>query len=113
MSPAVLFHAQAVPPSFLSLLSFGFFFFGSSLLPDLVKQQLLTCLQPPNRHSEKPEYKDAVNFAKVDVDVVSDVAAQLGIRAMPTFLLFKDGQKVKESIGADPKGLDNLVKMAL
>jgi thioredoxin 1 len=33
----------------------------------------------------------AVIFAKVDVDVARDVARHLSIRAMPTFILMKEG----------------------
>jgi thioredoxin 1 len=51
--------------------------------------------------SNEPEYKDKVEFYKIDVDEVSDVAADLGIRAMPTFLLFKNGEKVEEIVGAN------------
>ncbi|KAI9662705.1 MAG: Cytoplasmic thioredoxin isoenzyme 2 [Alyxoria varia] len=40
-------------------------------------------------------------FYKVDVDEVPDVAQELGIRAMPTFLFFKNGEKVQEVVGAN------------
>ena len=50
------------------------------------------------------EYTNA-KFYKIDVDEVSDVAQELGIRAMPTFLLFKDGEKVAEVVGANEKAL--------
>ncbi|KAK0124873.1 Cytoplasmic thioredoxin isoenzyme 2 [Cadophora gregata f. sp. sojae] len=50
------------------------------------------------------EFPD-VHFAKLDVDEVPDVAQELGIRAMPTFLIFKDGEKVKEVVGANPNAL--------
>ncbi|CZR64771.1 probable thioredoxin [Phialocephala subalpina] len=50
------------------------------------------------------EFPDA-HFVKVDVDEVPDVAQELGIRAMPTFIVFKDGEKVKEVVGANPKAL--------
>ncbi|EAQ87521.1 hypothetical protein CHGG_04140 [Chaetomium globosum CBS 148.51] len=50
-------------------------------------------------------FKDRVYFAKFDVDGVSDLAQELGIRAMPTFTFFRDGQKMSEFAGADPKRL--------
>ncbi|KIW01855.1 thioredoxin [Verruconis gallopava] len=50
-----------------------------------------------------------VRFYKIDVDEVPDVAQELGIRAMPTFLLFKDGEKVEEVVGANP----NAIKAAI
>jgi thioredoxin 1 len=50
------------------------------------------------------EYTSA-HFLKLDVDEVPDVAQELGIRAMPTFLIFKGGEKVQEIVGANPKAL--------
>ena len=47
----------------------------------------------------------SARFCKLDVDEVPDVAQELGIRAMPTFIVFKDGEKVGEVVGADPKAL--------
>lgn len=39
-----------------------------------------------------------------------DVAQELGIRAMPTFLLFKNRNKVAEVVGANPKALEAAIK---
>lgn len=65
--------------------------------------------------SEDPEYS-GIEFYKVDVDEVPDVAQELGIRAMPTFVLFKDGAPFKEVVGANPqaikKALDELKEAA-
>lgn len=36
----------------------------------------------------------------MDVDQCEEVAAQQGIRAMPTFLIFKNGAKADEIVGA-------------
>lgn len=90
-----------------------FFSLGSSASPCLLKQTAPNLPSAKNRHSEDPAYKDAVTFAKIDVDAVPDVAADLGIRAMPTFLLFKDGAKADELLGANPQGLEALVKKAI
>ena len=46
-----------------------------------------------------------VKFYKVDVDEASDIAHELAIRAMPTFLLYKNGEKVGEVVGANEKAL--------
>ncbi|GAB7362210.1 hypothetical protein MBLNU230_g2235t1 [Neophaeotheca triangularis] len=54
-------------------------------------------------------YTDA-RFYKIDVDEVPDVAQELGIRAMPTFVLFKDGEKVTEVVGANPAALEAAIK---
>jgi len=47
----------------------------------------------------------SAKFIKLDVDEVPDVAQELGIRAMPTFIIFQDGEKVAEIVGANPQAL--------
>ncbi|EOA87420.1 hypothetical protein ACJQWK_10367 [Exserohilum turcicum] len=44
-------------------------------------------------------------FVKVNVDEQREVAGQYGVTAMPTFMLFKDGNKVQEVRGADVRAL--------
>ncbi|KAH9035633.1 thioredoxin [Lactarius pseudohatsudake] len=58
-----------------------------------------------------PEYA-GVEFYKVDVDSQPDISQEVGIRAMPTFLIFKDGNKLDELVGASPGGLETLVVKA-
>ncbi|KAI9432005.1 thioredoxin [Lactarius indigo] len=53
-----------------------------------------------------------IEFYKVDVDQQADIAQEVGIRAMPTFIVFKDGNKVDELVGANPAGLQALVVKA-
>ena len=48
---------------------------------------------------------------KVDVDAVPAISEECGIRTMPTFLVFKDGEKVDELLGADPAKLQSLINM--
>ncbi|RPD64761.1 thioredoxin [Lentinus tigrinus ALCF2SS1-7] len=55
------------------------------------------------------EQTDAVDFYKVDVDEAQDIAQEVGVRAMPTFMAFKQGNKVKEVVGANPPALQGLV----
>lgn len=86
-------------------------FIWSPVLDPSGKNQLLTKL-PRQRHSNNSAYAN-VNFAQIDVDAVPDVAGDLGIRAMPTFMLFKDGEKVDELLGANPPGLEKLVQQSL
>ncbi|KAI1911064.1 thioredoxin trx1 [Ophidiomyces ophidiicola] len=55
------------------------------------------------------QYSD-VAFYKVDVDDVPDVAQELGVRAMPTFVFFKNGEKVDEVLGAVPPAIEAAIK---
>jgi len=50
------------------------------------------------------DYAD-VDFYKVDVDEVPDVASKLGVRAMPTFCFFKGGENIGEVVGANHSAL--------
>ncbi|KAF7722383.1 Thioredoxin domain-containing protein 2 [Apophysomyces ossiformis] len=40
-------------------------------------------------------------FLKVNVDDAAEISQDVGIRAMPTFLFYKDGEKVNEIVGAN------------
>ncbi|CEP08852.1 hypothetical protein [Parasitella parasitica] len=55
------------------------------------------------------DYKNIV-FAKVDVDAVADVAAEFSIRAMPTILYFRKGEKVDEVVGANAANIEAKIK---
>lgn len=49
------------------------------------------------------EEMDAVKFGKLNTDDNQETAAELGIMSIPTLLVFKDGEKVDQVIGAVPK----------
>ncbi|KAJ3146818.1 Cytoplasmic thioredoxin isoenzyme 2 [Geranomyces michiganensis] len=49
-------------------------------------------------------------FVKLDVDEVPDVAEKEGISSMPSFLIFVDGQRVGEIVGASPAKLELEIK---
>ncbi len=51
----------------------------------------------------------SARFYKIDVDELPEVAQELGVRAMPTFMVFKDGEKVGEVVGANRQALEGLV----
>lgn len=49
------------------------------------------------------ELKGKAKFGKVDVDSNKNLATRYQIRSIPTFILFKDGKKVDQIIGAVEK----------
>ncbi|GAA5936432.1 hypothetical protein JCM3775_000819 [Rhodotorula graminis] len=52
----------------------------------------------------------AIDFYKVDVDAQEQIAQECGVRAMPTFMVFRAGDKLGEVTGANPAGLEALIK---
>ena len=49
------------------------------------------------------EYEGKVINGKCDVDENGDVAAEYGIRNIPTVLFFKNGELVDKQVGSAPK----------
>ena len=50
------------------------------------------------------EMAGKVKIAKVNVDENPGIASKLGIRSIPTLMLFKDGKLAGQKVGASPKG---------
>lgn len=57
----------------------------------------------PVVESLSDSYVDKVEFCKVNVDEASETAQSYGIMSIPTLMLFNNGQKVDEIIGAVPE----------
>lgn len=51
------------------------------------------------------EYDGKAVIGKLDVDSNPEVSAKLGIRSIPTLLVFKNGEVVDKQIGAVPKNV--------
>jgi thioredoxin 1 len=49
------------------------------------------------------DYGDRLQVAKMNVDENTQVPGKLGIRGIPTLMLFKDGELVATKVGALPK----------
>ncbi|GIW63424.1 MAG: hypothetical protein KatS3mg091_226 [Patescibacteria group bacterium] len=49
------------------------------------------------------ELKDKLKFVKINVDENQNLAQQYSVMSIPTFMIFKDGNKVAEFIGARDK----------
>ncbi|QPB42888.1 thioredoxin [Rodentibacter haemolyticus] len=51
-----------------------------------------------------PEFDGKAKIVKINVDENQAVAAQYGVRSIPTLLLIKNGEVVGTQVGALPKG---------
>ncbi|KAL8518825.1 hypothetical protein ACS0TY_009974 [Phlomoides rotata] len=60
-----------------------------------------------NEFAEK--YGD-VEFIKIDVDELDDVAQEFGVQAMPTFILMKRGKEVDKVVGAKKEDLQKKIE---
>ena len=49
------------------------------------------------------DYKDKILVAKVNTDENTRHATQLGIRGIPTLIVFKDGREIDRIVGVTPK----------
>lgn len=65
-----------------------------------VYEQLSKSLSVPNR----------VTFVKVNSDNLSEVAAEYGVSALPTFIVFRDGKVDEKVQGANPTKLKSIVE---
>lgn len=51
------------------------------------------------------DYEGKVVVAKMDVDSNTETPTNFGIRGIPTFIMFKDGQEVGRIVGAQTIGV--------
>lgn len=49
------------------------------------------------------EFEESVTVGKLDTDASSQTAAAYGITAIPTVILFRDGEEITRFIGVHPK----------
>lgn len=59
-------------------------------------------------------YEGKARIIKVDVDKEQELAGQYGVMSIPTMILFKNGEVVKQVVGFQPKPqIENLINSAL
>jgi len=56
-------------------------------------------MQTPILEKVAEQIGDKAVIAKVNVDEAAPLAAEYGVRSIPTLILFKDGEKVQDFIG--------------
>ncbi|SEQ83158.1 thioredoxin [Piscibacillus halophilus] len=49
------------------------------------------------------EMNDQIKIVKLDVDENQETAQKFGVMSIPTLILFKDGEKVDQAMGFQPK----------
>ncbi|KAL0909545.1 hypothetical protein M5K25_020423 [Dendrobium thyrsiflorum] len=54
-------------------------------------------------------YQDIL-FLLVDVDEVKEVASKMEVKAMPTFIIIKDGTPVDKMVGANPEEIKKRIE---
>lgn len=62
--------------------------------------------------SEYESVADQYAFVRFDTDEVPDLAQELGIRSIPAFFLFENGEKTENLSGANPPALKKLADLA-
>jgi len=48
-------------------------------------------------------YKDKIKVGKLNVDSEAEIASQYSIISIPTLIIFKDGQAIRQKVGAMPR----------
>ncbi|XP_046576720.1 thioredoxin-2-like [Haliotis rubra] len=59
----------------------------------------------PKLKAMEEEWPEKLVVLKVDVDDCPEIAESMGISAMPTFFIFKNGSKVSDVVGANESKL--------
>ena len=54
----------------------------------------------PHLETASKTYKNQLRIVKYNVDESSNVAAQLGIRSIPTIIIYEDGEVIGQHIGS-------------
>ena len=50
-------------------------------------------------------YKGKLKVCKINVDDAQDIAARYGVMSIPTFIFFKGGEAVHQTVGAVPQNV--------
>ena len=101
-------HAVSSPEEFNQLLATAAAA-NKAIVVDFTATWCGPCKMIKPTFAELSEKIPSVTFLMVDVDELESVAADAGISAMPTFRIYKGGEKVDEMCGADKAKLEALV----
>ena len=90
---------QRIAPAFAAM---------AAEMPDVIFRKVRASRREPA--SSRPHARSSRARWQVDVDDLGELAAELGVTSMPTFLLFRDGEKIASLRGADEGALRSLVE---
>lgn len=75
-----------------------------AVLADFYSETCVPCRQMmPVLEELEYELGDRIKAVKIDVARNGDLADEYGVRAVPTFVLFKNGRETARIVGAVPK----------
>ncbi len=77
---------------------------GTAALVDFWAEWCMPCrMLAPTIDDIATEYTGRLKVGKVDTDANREISMKFGISAIPTVILFKDGQMVKKFVGLQQK----------
>ena len=59
------------------------------------------------------EYQGKLKFAKMDIDQHPNASSHLGVQAIPTLMIFKDGKAIGRLVGPHPSRLKSEIDRVL
>ncbi|XP_023531185.1 thioredoxin H2-like isoform X1 [Cucurbita pepo subsp. pepo] len=85
------------------------FSIASRLIEGVFSRTTVDRLMEPSFNAMASTYTD-VEFIKIDVDELSDVAQDFGVQAMPTFVLLRRGKVLDTVVGARKEELEKKIQ---
>ena len=71
------------------------------VLVDFYADWCMPCvMMAPIMEELSGKFKGKIKFAKINVDDNQNIAQKFGVMSIPNFVLFKDGKKVSQFVGA-------------